>query len=69
MSDNWILLKTFPNHGLASIAQGYLEEQGIKTVIVNKKDRMYQVFGEVELFCHIQQAHEAVDLLEKIEDE
>ncbi|TNE79054.1 MAG: hypothetical protein EP332_12375 [Bacteroidetes bacterium] len=69
MNENWILLNTYVNRDLAAISQGYLEEQGILTVIINKQDSMYQSFGQFELYCHLNQAHDALNLLENLNNE
>lgn len=69
MNENWILLISYPSPDLAAISQGYLEEQGIITVLINKRDSMYQSFGQFELYCHLNQAHEALNLLENLNNE
>ncbi len=69
MNENWILLTTCQSPDQAAIIQGFLKEQGILTVLINKRDSMYQSFGQFELYCHLNQAHEALNLLEDLSHE
>lgn len=69
MEADWILLKTFYNPNVAHVAQSMLEENGIKIVALNKRDSSYGVFGVIELYCHVNQAHQALDIIETVEDE
>ena len=43
-----------------------LESEGIPAVVINKRDTMYAVlaYGEVELYCHAENALRALEILE-----
>jgi len=69
MEENWILLNTYQNPNDASMKQAMLEGNGIKVVAINKRDSAYGLFGLVEVYCHLDQAHLALDLLEKEDHE
>jgi hypothetical protein len=69
MEENWILLHSFQNPNEASLTKAMLEENGIQVVEVNKRDSSYGMFGTIELYCHVQQAHLALDLLNNNEHE
>ncbi len=69
MEKDWILLKSFGDPHSASLAQAMLEEQGIRVVSINKQDSSYGLFGQIEIYCHIDQAHRALDLIESEHDE
>lgn len=69
MEEDWILLQSFQNPNLANLMQAMLEEHGIRVVSMNKRDSSYGLFGTIEVYCHLDQAHEALELIEKKYDE
>ncbi|MBI1221961.1 MAG: hypothetical protein GC180_05090 [Bacteroidetes bacterium] len=69
MEQDWILLNTYVNPNDAHVVMSMLEENGIRVVSLNKRDSSYGVFGLIELYCHVNQAHQAMDLIESSEDE
>lgn len=48
---DWILVFVTPQNYLAQMARSVLEENNIRSVIIDKKDHAYQ-FGDVEVYCH-----------------
>lgn len=64
MESNWILLKSYDNESEALIKLQFLESMGIRAIILNKRDSSYPVFGVTELYCHLSQAHQALDIIE-----
>lgn len=69
MEEDWVLLKSFTNPNDANMVQDMLAEHGIKVVALNKKDSSYGMFGSIELYCHMEQGHLALEILEKETDE
>lgn len=69
MEEDWVLLQSFHNPNLANLIQAMLEENGIHVVAMNKRDSSYGLFGSIELYCHVEQAHLALDLLDKNDHE
>ncbi|MDX5320801.1 MAG: DUF2007 domain-containing protein [Bacteroidota bacterium] len=69
MEENWILLQSYQNPNEASLVQAMLEENGIQVIALNKRDSAYGLFGVIELYCHLNQAHEALNLMENDTDE
>ncbi len=56
MEKDWIIVRTYDKAYLAEIAKEVLEDNGIKAVIMNKKDSSYK-FGEIEVY--VAKSHEA----------
>jgi len=46
----WCKLHNTGNIAYANILKGLLEENGIATILLNKQDSSYPVFGEMELY-------------------
>jgi hypothetical protein len=46
----WFKLYTTRNYAEANIIKGMLEENNIQTIILNKQDSSYLVFGDIELY-------------------
>jgi len=53
----------------AEIAKGVLEENGIKSVILNKQDSSYVFVGVIELYVNTEYALKAVNLIKAIKYE
>ena len=49
---DWFKLYTTRNYIEANIIKGMLEENNIETILFNKQDSTYLVFGEIELYVH-----------------
>ena len=50
MEKNWVKVYESANEVKAEMARQLLEDKGIESVVINKKDRAYG-FGEFELYC------------------
>ena len=48
--DGWFKLYTTKNFAEANIIKGMLEENNIKTIILNKQDSSYLAFGDIDLY-------------------
>jgi hypothetical protein len=64
MEKDWVKLVTIGNRQKAQIILTALESKGIKAVLIDKKDSSYTSFGEVELYCHADDALEALKIVE-----
>lgn len=53
------------NSYLAEILKDVLLAHGIECVLINKQDSSYLVFGEAELYTHINKAEEALQIIEE----
>jgi hypothetical protein len=49
----WFKLYSTKNYIEASMIKGLLEENNIKTIILNRQDSSYLVFGEIELYVPV----------------
>lgn len=63
MEKDWVKLVTIGNRQKAQIILTALESKGIKAVLMDKQDSSYHSFGEVELFCHSEDALEALEIV------
>jgi len=48
----------------AEIVKGVLEENGITAVIVNKKDPVYKIHGNIEVMVLAEEAQRALNIVE-----
>jgi hypothetical protein len=66
MEKDWVKLTAVVNAQKAEIMRSLLESEGIPAVVINKRDTMYAVLacGEVELYCHAENALRALEILE-----
>lgn len=59
----WRKIYTTTQSPKAEIVKGVLENEGIQTVILDKKDSSYHTFGEIELYVVPEQAEEAEEII------
>lgn len=64
MHENWVKVYT-TNPQLASIIEGMLQQNGIKSVILNQQDSMYVSLGNAEVFVERDDAIKAKMLIEE----
>ncbi len=57
MEKDWVIAKSFGKAYIADIAVEVLADNGIRAVVMNKKDSSYQTFGDIEVYV------EATDLI------
>lgn len=63
MEANWVKLTSITNRQKAEILRTLLESKGIHAVLIDKKISLYN-FGEVELYCHANDALQALEIIE-----
>lgn len=64
MEDNWQKVYSSEQEHKVQIVQAVLEDQGIRSIAVNKKDRAY-LFGTIELYVHPEQVIRALQIINK----
>lgn len=64
MEKDWVLLYSSVDIHDVHLKRIYLAENGIEAVIINKKDSLYQSFGEIELFVNRNDVLKAKQLIE-----
>jgi hypothetical protein len=52
MEKKWVNILKSNHQTKINITQGLLFENGIQSVIVNKQDSSYLMFGEIHLYIH-----------------
>lgn len=52
MEKDWVLLYSSSLMHDVQLKRIYLAENGIESVIINKKDSVYQSFGDIELYVN-----------------
>jgi len=62
MDKDWVKIKSTANSYEAEIMKGLLQENNIEAVIINKQDSAY-LFGELELYVHMDQVLRAKRIL------
>jgi len=68
MEENWVSVFTTDKLYLADIVKQVLLENNIVSVVINKKDSSYAMFGEVEVYVDRDHVIRAKSLIESIED-
>ena len=66
MEENWQKVYSSSVEYKVGIVKAVLEESGINSVIVNKKDRAY-LFGEIELYVNADDVLRAKQIINKEE--
>lgn len=69
MEGKWVKVYSTKYLYRAEIAKGILEENSIPSVIINKQDSAYLVFGEIELYVFQIDALKATHLIQDIKYE
>ena len=64
----WCILKTSNQVFELEMMKGFLLENGINAVVMNKKDSSYQVFGEGELILKKEDIQRAKELLNQFDE-
>ena len=64
MEENWKKVYSSSFEHKIEITQAVLEDEGIKSVIINKKDSFY-LFGELELYVHADHVIKAKQIIKK----
>ncbi len=67
MKKDWVVAKTFGKAYIADIAIEVLADNGIRGVVMNKKDSSYQTFGDVEVYVETANLEKAKKLLEELD--
>lgn len=65
MDKDWVLLDSYSDSSKAHLVRALLDEHEIPTMILNKKDSAYGIFGQLEIYVHRDQAVTAVYLINK----
>ena len=65
----WERVYKTQDHYKASLVFGYLKNNNIDTVILNKQDRLYIVVGFIELYVKCDDAHKAIYLINQLDEE
>ncbi len=67
MEDNWVSVFTTDQPYLADIVKQVLQENNIVSVVINKIDSSYSMFGEVEVYVDRNLVIKAKSIIESIE--
>ncbi len=67
MEDNWVSVFTTNQAYLADIVKQVLLENNIISVVINKRDSSYTMFGEVEVYVDRNHVIKAKSIIESIE--
>ena len=69
MDYNWIKIYTSTDPFKIELLKGFLDENNIVAMSINKKDSSYLAFGEIELLVDAKDVMKAKILIKKQEDE
>ena len=69
MDYNWIRIYTSTDPFKIELLKGFLDQNNIVAMSINKKDSSYLAFGEIELFVDAKDVLQAKVLINKQEDE
>jgi type III secretory pathway lipoprotein EscJ len=64
MEENWQKVYSSEQEHKVQIVQAVLEDQGIRSIAVNKKDRAY-LFGAIELYVQPEHVIRALQIINK----
>ncbi len=65
---NWTNVYSSSDPFKIEIVKGMLEDEGIHSFVINKKDSAY-LFGEVELYVEVENAFQANQLIKKVNEQ
>ena len=69
MNYNWIKIYTSTDPFKIELLKGFLDQNNIVAMSINKKDSSYLAFGEIELLVDAKDVMKAKILIKKQEDE
>lgn len=64
MEENWLKIYSSAFEHKIELVQAVLEDEGINSVIINKKDSAY-LFGELELYVHADNVMKSKQIINK----
>ena len=67
MEKEWVKIFSTSQSYQAELARQVLEENDIQSVIMNKKDSSYLLFGEIELYVNRDEVIKAKQLIKTLE--
>lgn len=67
--NNWIKIYSSAKPFKIELLKGFLKEQDIVAISINKQDSSYLAFGEIELFVDTKDVLQAKMLIDKQESE
>ncbi|MBA7582102.1 hypothetical protein ES708_24022 [subsurface metagenome] len=67
MEKDWVIVYSTNQIYLAEIAKQVLADNGMNSIIINKKDSSYNDFGDIELYVNRDFVIEAKALIKEIE--
>ena len=66
MEKGWLKIFNTSDEYLGSIAKDLLQENGIKSVVMNHKDSSYAFMGDLELYVREEDEIQATKILEQL---
>ena len=66
MEENWISVYTTEQPWQAEIAKQILSENGIESVVINKRDSSLLSFGEVQVYVSQEDSEKSKELLKPL---
>ncbi len=66
MEKDWVIAYDTKQEYLAEIARSVLFDNDIESVIINKKDSIYNLFGDVEIYVNRDNLIRAKQILQKL---
>lgn len=66
MEKDWVIAYESRQEYLADIARSVLSDNDIESVIINKKDSIYNSFGDIEVYVNRDNLIRAKQILQKL---
>jgi formylmethanofuran dehydrogenase subunit D len=66
MEKDWVIAYESKQEYLADIARAVLSDNDIESVIINKKDSIYNSFGDIEVYVNRDNLIRAKQVLQKL---
>ena len=66
MEKDWVIAYESKQEYLAEIARAVLSDNDIESVIINKKDSIYNSFGDIEVYVNRDNLIRAKQILQKL---